>query len=72
MGLYKFLFYSFWFVTSIHVYLSFSINLFSYENASWRLEKIKNMVIEIAKIIKMTIENTVDKSPNNNFKKFIC
>ena len=29
------------------------------------------MVIEIAKIIKITTENTVDKSSNNNFKKFI-
>tara|TARA_Y100001958_G_C20798786_1_gene263008 strand:+ start:304 stop:444 length:141 start_codon:yes stop_codon:yes gene_type:complete len=45
--------------------------LYSYENASVRLEKIKKIVIEIAKIIKITAENTVDKIPNNNFKKFI-
>tara|TARA_A100001011_G_C14018305_1_gene718333 strand:- start:433 stop:543 length:111 start_codon:yes stop_codon:yes gene_type:complete len=35
------------------------------------LEKIKKIVIEIAKIIKITTENTVDKRPNNNLKKFI-
>lgn len=51
--------------------LSFFVNLCSCENASVRLEKIKKKVIEIAKIIKTTAENTVDKIPINNFKKFI-
>ena len=34
-------------------------------------KKIRKMFIEIDKIIKMTTEKSVDKSPNNNFKKFI-
>ena len=52
-------------------FLSNSVNFFSYENTSRRLEKIKKIVIEVAKIIKITTEKTVDKRPNNNFKKFI-
>ena len=48
-----------------------SVNFFSYENTSCRLEKIKKIPTVKAKIIKTTIENTVDKIANNNFKKFI-
>ena len=52
-------------------FLSYSVNFFSYENLSCRLEKIKKRPTAKAKIIRTTIENTVDKIANNNFKKFI-
>ncbi len=52
-------------------FLSYSVNFFSYENLSCRLEKIKKSPTANAKIITTIIENTVDKIANNNFKKFI-
>ena len=41
------------------------------KDSNCRLEKIKKRPTAKAKIIRTTIENTVDKIANNNFKKFI-